>query len=481
MNFNSPEFLYIFLPLFLIIYSLSKDSHKKWILLFASIGIYAWFQKSNAIVVGIVVCVNYFFLVLISKWKDRKISGVLLIIALVLNIGTLLFFKLFSSSNWLQTWILLNIPSSIIFKDLSYPLGFSFISFQIMACLFDMNNSQTGRTISFWNYLNYLMMFPKILLGPISRFDNIESQLTSLSTSNNQRADGIKRFIIGLAKKVLIADQLAIYVNKGFELSLPAYPTRIAWVLLLAYTIQIYYDFSGVIDMALGLGKMLGITLPENFNQPYLSLNITEFWRRWHMTLTSWFREYVFYPLEYKYRKIKRLRQEVNIVIVFFLTGLWHGFSVHYLIWGLLQGLLLILEKSGIGKFLKKLPKFLQSAYFIFVIMMSWVIFRSPSVTFAFAFYKKLFHVNQGLNPYTLPFIATNPLPIFNNSFIIALILGILFLLPMKNIWRRINQNNIQENVGVKILVDVVYILLMVITLFVFASQKFTPAIYANL
>jgi alginate O-acetyltransferase complex protein AlgI len=319
-------------------------------------------------------------------------------------------------------------------------------------------------------------------MGPIARYNKINPQFEELDVSWERITRGSKRFIRGLAKKILIADQLAVVVNAGFDLPTPSFSTPLAWFILLSFSLQIYFDFSGYIDMGIGIAAMMGITLPENFNAPYLSRNLSEFWRRWHMTLMAWFRDYVFYPLEFRRRKTKILRQETNTMLVFFLTGLWHGLNGHYLVWGIMQGLIIVFENSRFGKWMRKIPILVQRVYFILVILMSWVFFRSPNLRFALLFFKRLFIVGQ--NGQTYPFSMTQPLPIINNSVWVAFIVGIVCLLPIKE-WRPIQalQSKLagtKWNWMVSPLIDFGYIVLLVTSLCMLAVQTFVPSIYGK-
>jgi alginate O-acetyltransferase complex protein AlgI len=293
---------------------------------------------------------------------------------------------------------------------------------------------------------------------------------------------GSRRFIIGLAKKVIIADQLAVVINAGFGLPTPAFSTSIAWLLIIAFLIQIYYDFSGYIDMGIGLARIMGIVFPENFNSPYLSLNVTEFWRRWHMTLIAWFRDYLFYPLEFRRRKEKYLRQESNTIIIFILTGLWHGLTINYLIWGVLQGLLISFENSRFGKWIKRMPTIFQRLYFFSMILVSWVVFRSESLGYALRFFKRLIIVNHTIQFY--PYAEMQPLPIINNSVIFVLVIGIVGLLPIRSFWSKVLEKmQIHTNKAdwiFGLLKYIGYVIVFVIAIALLASQSFVPNIYGR-
>jgi alginate O-acetyltransferase complex protein AlgI len=378
--------------------------------------------------------------------------------------------------------LIAKLPWAVFLQNISYPLGLSFIIFQVISCLIDSYRAREDFPRSLQNYATYLLMFPKILMGPIARYNKINPQLEELDVSWEKITRGSKRFIRGLAKKILIADQLAVVVNAGFNVPAPGFSTPIAWFILLSFSLQIYFDFSGYIDMGIGIATMMGITLPENFNSPYLSRNLSEFWRRWHMTLMAWFKDYVFYPLEFRRRKTRILRQETDTMLVFVLTGLWHGLNGHYLVWGGIQGLIIVFENSRLGKWMRKIPIMVQRFYFIFVVLMSWVLFRSPSLQFAFRFFKRLFIASQDMQIY--PYSMTQPLPILNNSVWVAFIVGIVCLLPIKEC--RPIQALQSKLAGTKWkwrvspLIDFGYIFLLVTSLCMLAVQTFVPSIYGK-
>ena len=291
-------------------------------------------------------------------------------------------------------------------------------------------------------------------------------------------ADGLRRFAIGLIKKILIADQLAKIANPAFNLSTPNFTPYIAWLALLAFTLQIYYDFSGFTDMAIGLGRVFGFTLPENFDQPFTSRSIGEFWRRWHMSLTGWFREYVFYPLER--HRLPVFGQQLNILLVFLLTGLWHELTVNFLIWGLIHGAALALESTAIGRRLKNAWRPLQTIYVISIVAFSWIFFRSPSLSYAWDFIKRLWGDASGVTP--LPFSATRPLPFIDPTTWLALGLGLLFLMPFRSIlsswWIFIKQRYPRLGIFPRLVADLVLLVLFWSGIAVLTSGGIAPGIY---
>ena len=318
------------------------------------------------------------------------------------------------------------------------------------------------------------MLFPKIITGPITRYRDIAPQLNNREVTAQAAAAGARRFIAGLAKKVLIADTLARVVDPAFSLSTPSFTTGIAWLILVGFALQLYFDFSGYIDMAIGLGQMLGFRFAENFNYPYISKSISEFWRRWHMTLSSWFRDYVFYPLEFTRRKPSLFRQQLHILVVFLLTGLWHGLTLNFVLWGGIHGLAMALEMTGFGRWLKKTAAPIQHVYTLGVVLVSWVFFRAPDFMYALKFLARLAGVQQGVR--TLPFSVTTPLPIVENSVWLALGLGLILSLPLLPALRRwwnkaTGQRQVPALAGTLVL-DLALIFLLVIAVAAASSRS---------
>ncbi len=483
MDFNTTTFLFVFIPLFFTAFFIIKPDYRKWLILIASVILYAWFQKSNILVLLGFILVNYLILWFFQRRAEKGLSTRLLFIgAITGNLLMLLFFRLFTSENWFSLQFATRFPDLTFFKTLTFPVGLSFIVFQVLSVLIDTNRAQGKFSGNLWDYLNYLLMFPKITMGPITRFGDIQPQLSNLNITSENVLAGTKRFIIGLAKKVIIADQLAVIVNAGFGLEKPAFPTSIAWLLIVAFLIQIYYDFSGYIDMGIGLARIVGLKLPENFNSPYSALSLSDFWRRWHMTLTSWFRDYLFYPLEFRRRKTKRFRTESNTILVFVLTGLWHGLTFNYFLWGLLQGVIISFENSRYGKWIKSIPTVFQRLYFLAVILVSWAVFRSESIGYTLRFFKRLVIIDQSVQLY--PFAMSQPLPIINNSVYLVLGIGIIGLLPLRNIWSSLMAKRVNPDVEINpilvFFINVLYIVVFIITIAVLASQNFMPSIYGK-
>lgn len=479
MDFNRPEFLFVFFPLFTCLFFLVKAVYKKWLILFASAIFYFLYQKEYFPLILFIGIINYLVIVLLRGIEHRqKIRRFIFWVSIFFNIGLLLFFKLASTQSVPLINLLTTIGVSKIFVTRPFPVGLSFITFSVVSCLIDSYNSKEIAPKNLFTYFEYLVFFPKVVVGPIMRFSAFEAQSKRLSLSWERFAKGSKRFIIGISKKVAIADQLAVIVNAGFALEKPAFPTSIAWTLIIAFALQIYYDFSGYIDMGIGIAQIIGFDLPENFNFPYLSKSVTDFWRRWHITLATWFRNYVFYPLEFKRRKSTFLRIETNTIIVFLLTGLWHGVTLNFILWGLVQGFALVFENSRFGQWIKKLPEFAQHIYFVGLVLFGWVFFRSPTIEYALRFFKRLIVVDQTVQMY--PYSVSEPLPIINNSIYLIMVVGIIGLFPFTKVMRSPILSRISNSGIGKFATDIGFIALLILTIAIGVSQNFVPSIYGK-
>ena len=320
------------------------------------------------------------------------------------------------------------------------------------------------------------------MVGPIARYRSLKEQLIVRKYDVSLIANGARRFIQGLAKKILIADQIAKIVNPAFGLPDPSFSTSIAWLVLIGYALQLYFDFSGYTDMAIGLGQMFGFTFMENFNYPYISKSITEFWRRWHISLSSWFRDYVFYPMERKDRRAGHSHQSLNIFFIFLLTGLWHGLTINFVIWGLIHGAATALETLWIGKWLKNVWAPFQHIYTISIILFGWVFFRSSTPLFALQFLARLTGSQQGISP--VSFMIMKPLPIIEPSIIAALIFAVIFSIPflpwVKKLWRNFaNYSTVLSTLGM-IGTDLFTLFLFVSSIAAMISSTYVANIYGK-
>ena len=460
MDFNSPIFLFLFLPVFIFIYYLAESRAKPVVGILGSLLFYAWGNFNYIpLMLGLVIFA-YLAAQGISRWRNQRLSLYLLWAGILLNIALLIGFKL---------WI-----------GIKYPLGLSYVTFQVLAYLFEVYNNKVEGEQNLIHFSFYLLLFPKIPVGPITRYSQVRDQIKNIHVDPLDVADGLRRFIVGFAKKALIADTLAKVVTPIFNLSSPTISASIAWLVILSYSLQLYFDFSGYTDMAIGIGRMMGFRFVENFNYPYISKNIGEFWRRWHISLSSWFRDFVFYPLER--RRLKWIGQPINILIVFVLTGLWHGITRNFVIWGLIHGLALVFESTFLGRKLRIFWAPLQHLYALGVILVGWVFFRSPTPHFALVFLRRLLGDIQGLR--SLPFELTSPLPIIEPSFVIALFAGILFAFPIGQ-WlndrlKKVPEDRFTLRDSIPVLGDLSLSIILIASIAATASSTFAPGIYGG-
>lgn len=372
MVFSSITFLFFFLPILLGTYYIVPNKAKNIVLLLASILFYFWGEPTYGWVMIFSIICTYVFVILMDKYK--KNSKIFLILALFICVGILVYFKY---TNFLIENINLWLKDKIDFIYVILPIGISFYTFQLISYIIDVYRGQAKVQKNILKLAMYISLFPQLIAGPIVRYTTIEKQLENRVHTFQKFALGVRRFIIGLGKKVLIANVLGELAN--IFLSSNDNSVLFYWLYGISAMLQIYFDFSGYSDMAIGLGKMFGFEFLENFNYPYIATNITDFWRRWHISLSSWFRDYIYIPLGgNRVNKIKWIR---NIMIVWLLTGLWHGAAWNFVIWGVYFGILLIIEKLFLEKYLKKLPQFIGRLYVLFLVMISFIIFNAESIS----------------------------------------------------------------------------------------------------
>ena len=367
----------------------------------ASLVFYAWGGLLYVLVMLGSIVGNYLFALWIDRAKtketpSKKSAKCGLIIALIFNIGLLFYFKY---ANFFVNIIESIARGNFGLREVVLPIGISFFTFQAMSYVIDVYREKVTCQKNILLLALYISLFPQLIAGPIVKYQDIENQLKSRNESLDSFVSGVKRFVYGLAKKVVIANACGKVAEAVFSSEISALGTGVAWLGLICYTIQIYFDFSGYSDMAIGLGRMFGFNFNENFNYPYTSLSITEFWRRWHISLSSWFKEYVYIPLGGN-RKGK-CRTLLNLFVVFVLTGIWHGANYTFILWGVLYGIIIVLERLFFKKWQNKNKvKPLNWLYTTLVVMLLWVFFRSDSVEYAFAFIGKLFNFTGGSLPY---------------------------------------------------------------------------------
>ena len=372
MLFTSISFLYYFLPVVLILYLVVPNKLKNVVLLLASIIFYFYGEGLYLLLMLLEIVVAYIGATLIEKSHNKNI----LIVFIMFHLGLL---GLFKYSNFFIENINSIFRSNFNFLALTLPLGISFYTFQIISYLVDVYRKECRAQKNIFKFILYVSLFPQLVAGPIVRYSDISKEIDGRKTSFEDFSYGVRRFILGLAKKVLIANMLGEVVN---AFSVVNKSVMFYWLFAISYMLQLYFDFSAYSDMAIGLGRMFGFHFLENFNYPYVAQSITEFWRRWHISLGSWFRDYVYIPLGGSRCGKKKLVR--NILIVWMLTGFWHGASWNFIVWGLLFGILLMFEKLVIGDKIKKIPKVIRHLYVLFVVMISFIIFNSNDIISAF-------------------------------------------------------------------------------------------------
>lgn len=392
MVFSSLVFLFAYLPITLLAYYLIPRQGRNIFLFIVNLIFYGWGEPTLVLLMVFNIFFNYIGGYLIDRYRQNaKKKKLFLILTCVLDIGILAVFKYTGMiTETLNLLPFLNIPE----LEISLPIGISFYTFQTMSYVIDVYRDDAPASKSFINFGTYIALFPQLIAGPIVRYKDIAYQLTNRRESLEQFTHGVKLFMVGLGKKVLIANQMGTLTGAMFATG-EENGVIGTWVGIIAYTFQIYFDFSGYSDMACGLGNMLGFEFLKNFNYPYISKSVTDFWRRWHISLSTWFKEYVYIPLGGNRRGVNR--QILNLLIVWGLTGLWHGAAYNFLLWGLYYGVILIMEKFVLKRFLEKLPSFAQHIYTMFIVIIGWGLFYFTDMSQLGGFLADLFNFGNGL------------------------------------------------------------------------------------
>ena len=459
MVFTSISFIYYFLPLLLICYFVVPKKFRNIILLMFSILFYFYGEPKYILLMLIEVLISYVVGLLIDKYKNKNI----LIIGIFIHVLLFGIFKYFN-------FVIINVNnlfhSNLNLLNVVLPIGISFYTFQIISYEIDVYNKKVNVQSNILKYFLYVFLFPQLIAGPIVRYQDVNNEIDNRNVTFEMFANGLRRFIIGLSKKVIIANNLGelcnIYLNLGDKSVL------FTWIFAISYMLQIYFDFSGYSDIAIGLGKMLGFNFPENFNYPYMAKSITDFWRRWHMTLSSWFRDYVYIPLGGNKKGV--LKQIRNILIVWSLTGLWHGASWNFIVWGLYFGILLILEKFILKKYFSDVPKFIKGIYTLFLVMISFVIFQGDNLSNDFNIIKGLFGLNGELfiNNVTLYYLK---------GYVLFIVLGVIGSTNyVKNLVIKISNGKGKKIINI---LEPIYllILLIIVTMYLIDSS-YNPFLY---
>ncbi len=434
MLFSSIPFLFYFLPCVLILYLIAPKCLKNTVLLLSSLVFYAWGEPRYVIWMLLAITLGYIFGLLIERFKEKKrISKLFMILSVASSLAMLGYFKYvdFFIGNFNAITGL-----SVPLLKIALPIGISFYTFQILSYTVDVYRGDVAAQKNPIDLAAYVALFPQLIAGPIVRYSDVAEQLKSRTHSFEKTALGARRFMIGLGKKILIANILGELCDT-FRAS-DDKSVLFFWLYAVAYSLHIYFDFSGYSDMAIGLGKLFGFDFLENFNYPYISASITEFWRRWHMSLGSWFRDYVYIPLGGN--RVSRMRHLFNIFVVWMLTGFWHGAAWNFIVWGLFFAVLLMVEKLWLLKYLKK-SRVLSHIYVVVLIIISFVIFDASSMGQAFSYIGSMF----GAGGY--PLVSTEFL-YYLRSYGVVLILGIIGATPLpKKLWNRIAATGIGSNI----------------------------------
>lgn len=467
MVFSSNIFLFFFLPIIIFLYSVSSKGFRPFLLLLSSLFFYTWAQPKALGILFIVCLINYIAAIWIEKAEIYKCSRKsILIFTCLFDISVLGYYKYlnFFTDN-INSFFYTHLP----LHNLILPAGISFFIFQIMSYVADVYFKKNKAQHNLNKFILYISFFPQMIAGPIIRYKDMEKDLDCKNNSFDDIIYGTKRFVIGLGKKVLLANSLANIADPIFNPGFSNISFEVAWLGAIAYSLQIYFDFSGYSDMAIGLGRIFGFHFPENFNFPYISKSITEFWRRWHISLGSWFRDYVYIPLGGN-RKGK-LRTYINLGLVFLVTGMWHGANWTFILWGIWHGLFVIAERIiGINKWPSNKKALLRHVYTIFAFVIGWTMFRANSVIDGLGF------ISTMLGFYTPEYELFTIDYYLNFKNLVILIVSIFFCTPFFN--RIATKYQMDDRYMTLIAKNVCLIIIFVVSIIYMAASTYSPFIY---
>lgn len=467
MVFSGITYLVYFLPVFILLYHLAPNKFKNAVILIASIYFYSWGGPKFIFVILATTFLDFFLVKAMHEQKTKGAKNKFLVISLILNVGLLFYFKY---CNFFIENINALFGTEVSWLKVVLPIGISFYTFESLTYVIDVYRGIHKPLKNFWHYQTYILMFPKLIAGPIVRYHDIADQITNREKNYTPdvKISGFLIFCIGLAKKTIIANTLGMQADAVFKLAPEQMDTAAAWVGALAYTFQIYFDFSGYSDMAIGLGKIMGFRLPENFNNPYISGSITEFWRRWHITLGTWMKNYLYIPLGGNKGSNSKLYR--NLIIVFLLSGFWHGASWNFILWGAYHGLFLVLERLFLGNVFQKLGKIIAIPITFIIIVTGWVLFRNEDVFYALTVIKKMYSFDMFDGKFAL-----------NNDFIfMAIIASVFSFFAISQQTKSLQQkvySDVITNSG-KWVAAVAGIILFYISLSYVSALDFNPFIY---
>jgi len=463
MVFSSITFIYYFLPVVLFLYYLTPSKFKNLTLLLSSLFFYFYGEPKYILVLLFSCFSNYLLAKLMSKSPKKSHQNLYLILAIIIDLGCLCYFKYtnFFLDN-LNNLLNINIP----FLNVIMPIGISFFTFQTLSYVIDVYNKKVEASKSFISFASYVSLFPQLIAGPIVRYSDITKELEKKDLSFDNFGLGVRRFITGLSKKVLVANVIGEMINILTDIPNPSVVSYI--MIAFGYSLQIYFDFSGYSDMAIGLGKMLGFNFLENFNYPFIAKSITDFWRRWHISLSSFLRDYVYIPLGGN--RVSQLKHIRNIFVVWLLTGFWHGAAWNFIIWGLYFGVILIIEKYFFSKFLNNHPV-IGHIYTIILVLISFLIFSLPSMSDTFIFLKNMLGFTD------IPFINSETI-YYLKSYLIIIIIALIGSTPIiKTTYNKLINNNKYRLVLELGEVIICFTLLLTVTAYLIDSS-FNPFLY---
>lgn len=468
MVFSAPTFIFAFLPLVLIIYYISPRKIRNLILFLVSLVFYAWGEPVYITIMLFSTIFDYMNGILIEKFKDLgqiRRARLVLINSIIINLSILAFFKY---SNFFISNVNHFFSSNIALLSLTLPIGISFYTFQTMSYTIDVYRGDVDAQKNIINFGAYVTLFYQLVAGPIVRYKDIAEQLECRKETIDSFSYGVRRFIIGLFKKVMLANNIGLLWEQISSTPIDTLPVLTAWLGAISFTLQIYFDFSGYSDMAIGLGSMFGFTFLENFDFPYISKSITEFWRKWHISLGTWFKEYVYIPLGgSRQGKLKLIR---NLLIVWGLTGLWHGANWNFIIWGMYFGIILILEKIFLLKYLEKIPFWLRHVYTMVLIVFSWMIFAFEDISKVGQYLKTMLGLNKSVlvNYETIYLLSTNWILLF---FCIASSTKLISFILNKVLQSRSKNSLILGE-------NIVYIFMFFISIYFLIGASYNPFLY---
>lgn len=465
MLFSSITFVFLFLPIVCTCYLLARKDLQNYILLAASILFYAWGEPRYLAIMILTILVNYVGANYISRCHNQLHRKLWLIATIVIDLSFLFYFKYF---NFVMDNINQILHTHINFIDVVMPIGISFYTFQALSYVVDVYRNETKAQKDIYKLALYITLFPQLVAGPIVKYHDVAEQISNRKITFDKVTYGIKRFIIGLAKKMLIANTLGEVADKIFSQPVENFDMLTAWIGAIAYTLQLYYDFSGYSDMAIGLGSIFGFKFLENFNYPYISKSITEFWRRWHISLSTWFKEYLYIPLGGN--RVSKRRNLFNLFVVFLATGIWHGASWNFIFWGIWHGAFIIFEK--ISGWHKKEGGFKLSlahhVYTIFAFIIGWVMFRADNMGYAWNYIKNMFGlISDQKISYKLSYYIDN-IEIF--AFLIAIVCAMPLFREMLYVKR--------ERKTLRTIINLWLFVLFILSVAVIAASTYNPFIY---